>query len=165
VRLINDRFGVDQTLPAAAGSTATKMLFSIPTAQAGTFPAGTYRVGAQVQLTGDPAPRDTNQLSLTIAPSISGLPMTVTRDGAGTASFALSFTPAVTAGQTATLVLGTQEFSPQTFTAPATTLNFVIPHAPVGDLLARLRIDSVESPVIDPSVTPPAYLNKRIKIQ
>ena len=164
VRLINDRLDVDQTLPAAAGGTATKMLFSIPVAQAGAFPAGTYRVGAQVQLTGDPAPRDTNQLSLTIAPSISGLPMVVTRN-AGTATFALSVTPAVRVGQTVTLILGTQEFLPQTFAAPVTTLNFVIPNAPVGNLLARLRIDGVESPVIDPSASPPTFLNQRIKIQ
>ncbi len=63
------------------------------------------------------------------------------------------------------LVLGTAEFAPQPFTAPAASLNFQIPNAPLGDHLARLRIDGVDSPIIDPAATPPAFLNRRIKIQ
>jgi hypothetical protein len=101
---------------------------------------------------------------MTIAPDITGLPVTVVRDGAGTASFTLNFRPELRAGQTVALVLGQQEFAPQTFAAPVSALDFVIPNAPVGSHLARLRIDGIDSPIIDRSVEPPVFLNRRIVI-
>jgi hypothetical protein len=91
--------------------------------------------------------------------------MTVTRDGTGTASFTINFHPALRAGQTVRLVLGQQEFAPQPFTPPVTALNFAISNAPVANHLARLRIDGIDSPIIDRAATPPAFLNQRIDIQ
>jgi hypothetical protein len=164
VLLTNDRFEIDEVLPAAGGG-ATTMEFSIPAARAADFPVGVYRVGARVQPPGEAVQRVTNQLALTIAPSVNGLPMTVTRSGT-TASFTLSFTPALRAGQTARLVLGGNEYAPQPFTGPTTTtLSFEIPDAPVADHLARLRIDGIDSPLIDVEARPPNFLDKKIKIQ
>jgi hypothetical protein len=43
----------------------------------------------------------------------------------------------------------------------------VIPNAPVGSHLARLRIDGIDSPIIDLSADPPApptFLNQRVVI-
>ena len=66
-------------------------------------------------------------------------------------------------------MLGQQEFAPEPFTPPVPALNFVIPNAPVANdpnrHLARLRIDGIDSPIIDPAATPPTFLNQRIKIQ
>jgi hypothetical protein len=166
VVLVNDRFTIEEPLPAAAGSTATKMLFSIPVTRAADFPAGIYRVGARLQLTGEAEPRRTNDLALTLAPALTALPaQPVTRDGAGAVSFSIGFTPALRGGQIVRLVLGTSEFAPQPFAPGAVSLNFVIPHAPIGAHLVRLRIDGIDSPVIDPSATPPVFLNQRITIQ
>ena len=39
-----------------------------------------------------------------------------------------------------------------------------IPNAPVGNHLARLRIDGIDSPIIDRTATPPTFLNQRIEI-
>jgi hypothetical protein len=159
--LANDRFQIDETLDAPGS--ATKLAFTIPAARAADFPVGVYRVGASVQKTGEPAPRATNELALTLAPSIAGLPISVPRT-AGTASFTLNFTPAVRVGQNARLVLGTLEFAPQPFSADTTSLSFVIPDAPVGIHLARLRVDGIDSPIIDTAASPPAFLNRRIEI-
>lgn len=169
VVLVNDRFEIEETLPALAGGGEASMQFSIPVARATDFPVGVYRVGARVQRSGEPAPRDTNQLAMTLAPQITGLPITVTRDPSGTASFTIDFHPALRGGQTVSLVLGQQEFAPQPFTPPVTALDFAIPDAPVADQvsghLARLRIDGIDSPIIDPGATPPTFLDQRIKIQ
>jgi hypothetical protein len=94
--------------------------------------------------------------------------MTVARVG-GTATFTLNFTPALRTGQKAVLLLGQQEFLPVPFATPTTTsLNFVIKDAPVSPapgFLARLRIDGIESPIIDRSAKPPAFLaSARINI-
>ena len=101
---------------------------------------------------------------MTLAPDLLGLPMNVVRDGAGTASFTLNFTPALRAGQQVSLVLGQQEIAPQPFVPPVTALDFVIPLAPVGAHLARLRIDGIDSPIIDRAAVPPVFLDQRINI-
>lgn len=163
VVLTNDRFEIEETLSASGGNT-TKLEFSIPTARAADFPAGIYKVAARIQLPTDAQPRLSNELALIIAPHVDNLPQTVT-SGGGTANITLNFTPEVREGQTVRLLLGTAEFAPQPFTAPVASLNFQIPNAPLGDHLARLRIDGVDSPIIDPAATPPVFLNRRIKIQ
>ncbi len=169
VVLSNDRFKIEKTLPALPGGGETLMQFSIPAVQANDFPVGVYRVGGRVQLAGESAPRQTNQLAMTLAPQVIGLPMIVTRAGTGTASFTINFLPALRVGQTVSLVLGQQEIAPQPFTSLATALSFVIPNAPVAadplGHLARLRIDGIDSPIINRAATPPTFLNQRVKIQ
>jgi hypothetical protein len=162
--LVNDRFKINEAFLNPAGD-ALSMQFSIPAARAADFPVGIYQVSARAQPPGDIAPRESNRLAMTVAPQISGLPVTVSRDAGGTASFTLHFVPELRAGQTVSLVLGQQEFAPQPFTAPVGALDFVIPDAPVANHLARLRIDGIDSPIIDPAAAPPAFLDQRIKIQ
>jgi hypothetical protein len=168
VILVNDRFEIEETLPALAGGGETSMTFSIPLARAADFPVGVYRIGARVLRPGENAPRETNRLAMTIAPKLDGLPTTVTRDASGTASFTIDFSPELRGGQTVSLVLGQQEFAPEPFTPPVTALDFIIPDAPVADQasghLARLRVDGIDSPIIDPATAPPKFLDQRIKI-
>ena len=166
VRLVNDRFKIDEAA-TLAGSSANKLDFTVPGARANDFPVGIYRVVARMQAAGDPVPRTSNSLALTLAPSVNGLPpaQPITRAGDGSASFALSFTPAARAGQTVRLLLGSAEYAPQDFTSSATTLNFIIPNAPTGEHLVRLRIDGIDSPIIDMTAQPPAFLDQRINIQ
>jgi len=161
VVLANDRFQIEQTL-AATGS-ATTLQFKIPAARAADFPAGIYRVHARVQKPAEPAPRITNDLALAVAPTISGLPLSVARVG-GTATFTLDFVPTARAGQNVRLMLGGGEFAPQPATTDTSSLTFEIPDAPAGNHLARLRVDGIDSPIIDPAATPPAFLNRRIQI-
>ena len=163
VLLTNDRFQVDEALPALATGGAALMQFRIPAARAADFPVGAYRVGARLVMPGEAQPRDSNRLAMTLGPDIAGLPMPVTRV-AGTASFTLTFSPAVRSGQSVALVLGQQEFAPQPFAGTTTTLDFVIPEAPVGSHLSRLRVDGIDSPIVDRSTDPPSFLNRRVVI-
>jgi Pvc16 N-terminal domain len=161
VVLTSERFEIEETLPASGSS--IKLQFTIPAARAADFPAGIYRVRARVQKPGEPEPRVTNDLALVVAPTISGLPMNVARVG-GKASFTLSFVPVCRRGQQARLLLGRGDFAPQPVTGDASSLSFEIPDAPVGNHLARLRIDAIDSPIIDTAASPPAFLNRRIQI-
>ena len=165
VRLTNDRFQIDQTLPAEAGGSESLMQVIVPVAQAAVFPVGVYRVNAHVQLSGETQLRETNQLAMTLAPQITGLPMTVIRDVSGTASFTIQILPTLRQGQAVSLLLGTQEFVPDAFTPPVTELSFTVSNAPVGNFLARLRVDGIDSPIVDRTAKPPAFLNQRIEIQ
>ena len=106
---------------------------------------------------GETEPRLTNQIALTLAPRMTNLPLRVPRAGDGSASFAIAFTPELRPGQHAVLVLGTTEHLPQDgVSSPGAELVFAIPDAPVGVHLARLRVDGIESPIIDLSAPPPA---------
>jgi hypothetical protein len=165
VLLANDRFGIDEALAVPDGDAEGTLAFTIPTPDAADFPVGVYRVAAQLVPAGETDRRETNRLAMTLAPHITGLPITVVRDGSGTAMFTVHFHPAIRAGQSATLLLGQQAYAPEPFTPPVTSLAFVIPDAPVGDHLARLRVDGIESPIIDRAATPPAFLPQRIDIQ
>ena len=170
VLLSNDRFEVETTIaalaPPATGAN-TLLRFELVPALAASLPVGVYRVGARMLRASDPAPRETNRIALTLAPQMTNLPLAVTRAGDGSASFAIDFTPALRAGQNVVLVLGQDEFAPQGLGSPSSSLAFVIPNAPTGSLLARLRIDGIESPVIDLSNEPPAipgFLDQRVGI-
>lgn len=72
--------------------------------------------------------------------------------------------PAVHPGQRASLVLGQLEFPARPLAAASETLHFDIPGAPPGTHLARLRVDGIESPLVDRSATPPAFLDLRITL-
>ncbi len=164
VRLRNARFGIDARLPAS-GTTGDRMNFEIPIEQAADFPVAVYDLAAEMIRPGEATPRETNHLALVLAAELTDLPKTVTRDGSGIASFSLACRPEVRPEQTVTLILGEQEVAPEPFFAASDTLNFVIPQAPAGEFLARLRVDGIDSPIVDRSATPPVFLDKRLTIQ
>jgi hypothetical protein len=143
------------------------MQFTVPAARAADFPVGVYQVSARMVSPGETEARETNRMALVLAPQILGLPISAPRDGAGTAAFTLNFQPQLRADQTASLVLGQQEIAPQAFVAPTDRLDFIIEAAPVGDHLARLRIDGIDSPIINRANTPPdppTFFDHRIHI-
>lgn len=157
--LSNARFQIDQEVPAA-GTSSTAMQFVVPD-----LPVGIYQLSVRVTRPGEPDPRTSNQLALVIGPQIiTPLPINVARDGVGTASITLDCQPQVRPGQQASLLLGTREVFAEPFAVATSTLTFVVEAAPVGDPLVRLRVDGIESPLIDYEAKPPAFFNHRIII-
>jgi len=164
VLLDNERFAVSAVIAAAGAAAPDRLAFAVPAARAAEFPAGLYRVAARLVLPDETASRETNRVALLVLPAIGGLPLDIVRDAGGTASFTLAVTPQVRPGQQVTLFLGQQSVAPEPVTTSTGSLQFVVPSAPVGDHLARLRIDGVDSPVIDRSVVPPRFFDQRIRI-
>jgi hypothetical protein len=171
VVLTNDRFEVEATIPAlpppspAVGSDEL-IEFSLA-GEVATLPVGVYRVAARLVRPGESDPRETNRIALTLAPQMTNLPLSVARAGDGSASFTIELTPALRAGQSGVLILGQSEYLPQGGPgSPATELSFVVPDAPLGSHLARLRVDGIDSPIIDLSAEPPAvptFLDWRVE--
>jgi hypothetical protein len=158
--LSNARFQIDQEVPAAAGTSSTAMQFVVPD-----LPVGIYQLSVRVTRPGEPDPRTSNQLALVIGPQITTpLPINVARDGEGTATITLDCQPQVRPGQQVSLLLGTREVFAQPFAAATGTLTFIVEAAPVGDPLVRLRVDGIESPLIDYEAKPPVFFNHRIII-
>jgi uncharacterized protein DUF4255 len=164
VRLTNERFRIEEVLGAAGGDDPARIQFSIPTSRAADFPAGIYQTVAELIRPGEATQRQTNRMAVVVAPRITNVPMNVAVDGSGTASFTVEFTPEYRPGQTVSLILGSTEVAPQDISTQTASLDFIVPNAPLGNHLARLRIDGIESPVVDRTTTPPTFFDHRIQI-
>jgi Pvc16 N-terminal domain len=159
VVLANDRSGAEvitNALPPPPAASDASIRFVLDAALISTLPVGVYRVAARVMRPGESMLRETNRLGMVLAPRMTNLPLSVARDPSGTAHFSISFEPALQVGQRAVLLLGAHEFLPESVGSPPTELSFVLPDAPTGTLLARLRIDGIDSPIVDRSAVPPA---------
>lgn len=160
VLLSNSRFGIEHRVPAGIGGTATTMSFTVPD-----VPVGLYQLAVRVIPPSETEPRTSNQLALVIGPDITtALPITVVRDGAGTATIPLTVQPQIQPGQSVSLLLGTREVRAEPITVATASLSFLVADAPTGDVLVRLRVDGIESPIIDRLAVPPSFFNYRVTI-
>ncbi len=160
ILLSNSRFGISQAVSAAGGGSSSKVSFTVPP-----VPAGLYQLSMQVTRAGESTPRPSNTLALVIGPEITtALPITVARGGSGVATIALSVQPQIQPGQSVCLLLGTQEVPHAAITVATGTLTFAVAAVPKGNYFLRLRVDGIDSPIIDRSAVPPAFYDYRVKI-
>ena len=160
------RLDIEHAIAPASSASATSVSFVLPN-QPANFPAGSHLLALQLLRPGDTAPRVSNQLLLRIAPQITSLaspPQVFNRDGDGTAVVTLSCTPEVRPEQRASLILGSREVIADAHEATTANLSFTVLDAPVGVHHVRLRVDGVDSQLVDRSVTPPQFLDRRIEI-
>jgi hypothetical protein len=144
---------VDSTTPAS-------VTFTVPD-----LPVGVYQLALRVVRPGESSPRISNQLALVIGPKITTpFPIAVTRDDAGAATITVDFQPQSRLGQPISLLLGTREVVAAPIEAATGTLSFVVENAPSGDHLLRLRVDGIESPIVNRTATPPAFFDYRVTI-
>lgn len=164
VHLHNERFGIDQSIAASGASTGDHMDFAVPVVSAADFPVGVYDITASLLMPGETNPRQSNRLAAVIAPHITNLPAgPVPINGDGDASITVQFTPALRDGQSVSLLMGTNEWLPETFLAPTTSLTFIARDVAAGvSPVLRLRIDGVDSPIVDRSVEPPVFFDLRV---
>ena len=163
VRLANDRFDIETTVVAGGDSAPARIELTIPASRAADFAVGVYEVSARLVPDGESRARETNRLGAVLAPNITNLPQSIARV-AGAAQLTLQFTPELRAGQRASLLLGSREITPQPFAAPTGSLDFVIDDAEAGDFPTRLRIDGIDSPIVDRAATPPRFLDFTVSI-
>jgi hypothetical protein len=164
VTLSNARFGVKSEISAESDDSYGLLQFRVPNAPPD-FPVGVYLIAALMLRPGEDAPRTSNSLSLVIAPEIvTPFPITVVRV-AGDATIDLQCTPHVQPGQRVSLLLADHEIPADPFDAATDFLTFVYKAAPAGEFLARLRVDGVDSRIVDRETTPPVFLNRKVTIQ
>lgn len=160
VLLSNSRFDIEQALPAAGGGSSIATSFTVPA-----VPAGLYQLAIRVIRPGESDPRISNAVALVIGPEITtAMPMAVVRDGSGVATLVLSLQPQIQPGQTVSVLLGTREVPVAPITVATGTLTVAVADAQAGEFLLRIRVDGIDSPIIDRSAVPPAFYNYRVTI-
>jgi hypothetical protein len=153
VRFTNANWTVPVEVAPAAGATAEALSVTLPN-QPAVWPAGFYTVAILVQRPGETYRRVTNELSLSLAPSFSIVPKT---HAAGDISFTVSCSPEVRPSQRVVLLLGDNELPAQAFLAQTGTLVFNAKAVAKGDYWVRLRVDGVDSLLVNRSVNPPVF--------
>jgi Pvc16 N-terminal domain len=136
-----------------AGSSDTTLAVQIPNAPAA-WPAGFYRVSVLVQRSGEPFRRETNELALALAPTISIVPLSAP---AGNITYTVTVAPQVWPAQRASLMLGSNEFLADPHPNQTDTLTFSTTGLGAADYWVRLRVDGVDSLLVDRSKTPPVF--------
>jgi len=154
-------------VPVTPGNhTPTRITVTIP-GDPVKWPAGFYKVAALITRTGE-QDRTTNEIPLTLGPRISTFTKALPPPPPfGTYKVSVTCSPKVRLEQKAVLLLGDREFPAQPPPAPPPPpapepthydeLIFNLTEVPDGDYFRRLRVDGVDSPLIDRSVTPPVF--------
>ena len=144
-------------VPALAGGTEAQLSVLIPNNPAD-WVIGVYSLEVIISKVGE-QDRTTNVLPLPLAPQILGIapPNPVARSGSGSVTLTLTSNPQVRPGQRVALLLGEREVLAEDHPLQTDTLVFSVEDAPVGSFYVRLRVDGIDSLLVDRSVTPPAF--------
>ena len=151
------------------GAAADKVSIAIPNAPA-QWPPGPY--GVSLAITDKPGTknektRTSNQVGLSIAPVILNSPITAALKN-GIATVKLKCSPEVRTEQRVALLLGETEVLAEPHAASTDALTFIVKNAVAGEFLARLRVDGVDSLLVDRSPMPdkpPAFKNQKVIIK
>ena len=167
--LRSDRVGVEHEVPLADSADEASLDFTVPNLPA-VLPVGIYQLQLRVLRPGDAEPRTSNPLPVALAPAITFPPIAITRgvvNGvANVLSLRIGCQPEVRVGQKVTLLMDTREAQAELFTANTSTLDFKFADAPPagGTPLLRLKVDGIESIVVNRGARPPVFFNHRITL-
>ena len=144
---------IEIKIPAGPDATATAVTVTVPNDPVN-WPAGFYTAKVLVQRPGDSYRRDSNQLPFSLAPAITIVPPTA---AAGNITYTVTAQPEIRPEQRASLLFGSQEILADAHLAATNTLTFQALDAAAGEYFVRLRVDSVDSLLVDKTVSPPLF--------
>jgi hypothetical protein len=162
VVLTNALRGIQQTIAPTAVSNGS-LTFTPPLLNApGELAAGIYDLSAEVASPSGAV--TTNSLPFAIAPNIdawapAALP-------SGNTSVTVPCSPFLRPGQQVFLVIGNQLAAADLFTAPTNTPSFTYPNLqPTSGLVpARLRVDGIDSRIVDRTTLPPSFIGPKVQV-
>jgi len=160
VRFEHPRRATPIEIAVGANADPAQAVVALPsTAQAAIgWPAGAWGVTVVVTRPGETDARTTNALPMLLAPRLDLGTSTATRDVAtGAVTVHLIFGPQARPGQKITLNAGGREAQPGDFAAQTGSLDFVFPQLAPGAQWIRMRVDGVDSLLVDRSTTPPTF--------
>jgi len=154
--LANLRIETPVPLTAEAGGTPHEFLARLP-ADPAALPAGLYAATAVVAQAGEPE-RRTNDVPLAVAPELLTVaPSPAARNPAGDVTLTVTCRPDVLPAQRASLLLGSREVPAEDHDTSTGTLTFVVHDAAPGEHWLRLRVDGVDSLLVDRTVSPAVF--------
>jgi len=135
------------------GGSSSQLSVQVPN-QPAVWPAGFYTLAVLVQRPGETYRRTTNQLAFSLAPTVTIVPASAP---AGSLTYTATCSPQVWLGQIVSLLLGNMEIPAASFTAQTGTLTFAASKVASGSYYFRLRVDGVDSLLVNRGVAPPVF--------
>lgn len=154
VLLQHSRWEAPVEVPPTGAPTDTEVDATLPNLPV-SWPAGFYLASVRVQRPSESYRRTTNELPLVIAPRItSALPIAA----AVGSTLALTCSPEVLPAQRVSLFIGDREIPAQAHATQTSNLSFLLPSDLSGTSFIRLRVDGVDSLLVqDYSAATPAF--------
>ena len=122
------------------------------------WPPGNWSVALRLQRPGESESRTTNSLPVMLAPTVDFAASSASRDaGSGAVTIQLEFTPEARPSQRVRLIAGGHEAAPADLSSQTGSLEFMYPELPAGNQWVRLRIDGVDSLLVNRDVDPPEF--------
>jgi hypothetical protein len=150
-------------LPGATAAEVRARLEIDPATDAAVFVAGVYTLSLLLDR-GAPQERTTNEIPFALAPRLpvppaAGSPPSIeaARAADGTVTVTVRCRPDVLPSQRVTLVVGESEAPAQPRAVSTNALAFRFRQLPAGEYYVRLRVDGVESLLVDRAASPPAF--------
>jgi hypothetical protein len=174
VLVTNPALDISQSLTPLPGATGTSFTFTLPNPSLPApqptptdLPAGIYTLSAQVPTGTDTATVTTNSLPLAIAPRIASSWAPTALTSGPSVTVQVPCAPYLRPGQQAFLLIGAQQAAAAPFTTPTNTPSFTFEQlqstggqpAPV-----RLRVDNLDSPIIDMTKAPPVFTGPTLEV-
>jgi hypothetical protein len=144
---------VEIAVPPGPNATARQVTVTIPDDPVN-WPAGIYTAQVLVQRPGDSFRRSTNQFPFSLAPVMTIAPASAP---AGSITYTVTCRPEIRPQQRASLLLGSQEILATPHATQTATLTFATVVAAAGDYFVRLRVDGVDSLLVNNAVQPPVF--------
>ena len=168
VRLEHPRLLAPIDVPPVAGGTESTVSVQLPPTNpppAG-WPPGIYSVRLLVSRPGEPQPRVTNTLPLALAPRITGVAPNPAAAVGGTITLTVTTSPQVLPDQRVTLLVGDAEILAAAHAATTDQFSFTVNGIAPGDYWLRLRVDGVDSILVDRTTTPPSFdASQKVTVQ
>ncbi len=138
-----------------------RIQFNLPV-DATLWRSGVYQVSVLMD-DSDGEPIESNRLSLTIAPSFSNF--SAVRNGDDSVSVSITVTPEVHDNQSVSLVLGASQQLVEIFSGQSDSIDFEFAELVAGNHWARVRVDGIDSILIDRDETPPQFdVSQRVMV-
>lgn len=148
------------TVPIGSNANSEQLVLTLPgdAAAHSAWPPGNWKLALRVQRPGETEIRTTNSLPMMLAPTVDIAASSASRDGgSGMVTIQLEFTPEVRPSQDVRLMAGGRESSPVDLSSQSGNLDFAFPELGAGSQWIRLRVDGVDSLLVDRSGTPPRF--------
>lgn len=155
VRFTNRRMKDPIEVAPMADRTATEVKVRLPD-EPGNWLAGFYTISAVINRA-EQQDRITNEISIAVAPRILTITVSAMSPPANGCVVIVTCSPEVIPEQSVALLLNDREFPAERRVTRTGTLSFRISDVPDGEYFVRLRIDGVDSLLVDRSVIPPVF--------
>ncbi len=155
-RLVGRRLPEPLLVPLLPGTAADSAKVRLPD-DVTVLPAGLYALSLLAG-PGDENERETNAVALAVAPELVAVaPDPAARDPQGDVTLTVTCRPEVRPEQAVSLLVGSREVRAEAREDATDELTFEVVRARAGQPWLRLRVDGVDSRLVDRTVSPPVF--------